>query len=121
MQLQAQLVGWAMFGTIFGETIHHSVYLLPIVFLLFPNPWSKNFFYKIFLTFTKESKTGKQEMELSKQEVELFLLLTELHPKIFFNPIIIGVSESQQICFNISYNIYKTRLSCFNVKTNCFI
>ena len=97
MQLQAQLVGWAMFGTIFGETIHHSVYLLPILFLLFPNPWSKNFFFKIFITFTKESKTGKQEMKLSKQEMELFLLLTNLQPKIFFNPIISGVSESQLI------------------------
>ena len=34
-------------------------------------------------------------MELSKQEMELFLLLTDLQPKIFFNPIISGVSESQ--------------------------
>ena len=67
------------------------------LFLLFPDLWSKNFFYKMFLTFTKESKTGKQEMELSKQEVELFLLLTDLHPKIFSNPIISGVSESQLI------------------------
>ena len=36
-------------------------------------------------------------MKLSKQEMELFLLLTNLQPKIFFNPIISGVSESQLI------------------------
>ena len=36
-------------------------------------------------------------MELSEQEMELFLLLTDLQPKIFFNPIISGVSESQLI------------------------
>ena len=97
------------------------------LFLLFPDLWSKNFFYKKFLTFTMESKTGvekrkwnypnrkwnyffylitsnqktflpnvsyfyhwvqnwfwKREMELSKWEMELFLLLSDLRSKNFF-------------------------------------
>ena len=97
------------------------------LFLLFPDLWSKNFFYKMFLNFINEFKPGfenrkwnypnrkwnfffyfltsdqktsftnvskfyqqveswfwKEEMELSKQEMELFLLLLDLWSNNFF-------------------------------------
>ena len=97
------------------------------LFLLFPDIWSKNFFYKMFLNFINELKAGfktgngiiqtgcgiifpfswhpikklllknvfnfyqlvqnwfwKREMELSKQEMELFLLFPDLQSKNFF-------------------------------------
>ena len=56
------------------------------LFLLFPDLWSKNFFYKKFLTFTMESKTGVENrlMELSKQEMELFLLFPDHWSNNFF-------------------------------------
>ena len=38
----------------------------------------------MFLTFTNEFKAWKQEMELSKQEMELFLLFPNLKSKNFF-------------------------------------
>ena len=66
------------------------------LFLLLPDLQSKNFFYKKFLTFKNESKTGfwkqeielsKQEMELTKQKMELFLPFPELGSKNFFNKI----------------------------------
>ena len=92
------------------------------LFLLLPELQSKNLFYKMFLTYTSESKTGfenrkwnypnrkriyfsyfvtsdqkvsnfyngvknwcwKEEMELSKQEMELFLLFPDHWSNNFF-------------------------------------
>ena len=52
------------------------------LFLLYPDLWSKNFFYEMFLNFINESTAGltqtwfwKQEIELSKQEMELSVSL----------------------------------------------
>ena len=51
------------------------------LFLLLPNLQSIHLFYKRFVITSKDSKNGfwKQEMELSKQEMDLFLLLHDLH------------------------------------------
>ena len=62
------------------------------LFLPLPGLWSKNFFYKMFLTFNNDTKNSfwKQEMELSKQEIELFLLFTDHWPNNFFYKIFLN-------------------------------
>ena len=81
-------------------------YNQPAQLFLFPDLRSKNFFNKIFTIFTKESKsiftnrkwiypnrkwnyfshfqTSDQKSILTKQEMELFLLLLDLESKNFF-------------------------------------
>ena len=60
------------------------------LFLLLPDLQSISFFYKKFLSFKNESKTGfeKQEIELSKQEMKLFLHLPDLQSKTYYTKVL---------------------------------
>ena len=57
------------------------------LFLLFSQLWLKNFFYKMFLNFANEFKTGfeNRKWNYPNKKMELFLLLPDLQSKNFFN------------------------------------